>query len=62
MYYTIYQTTNLINNKIYLGQHKTNNPYDSYYGSGTALINSIKKYNKHNFKKMFYLFSTLIMR
>jgi len=29
-YYTIYQTTNLITNKIYIGLHVTKNPMDSY--------------------------------
>ena len=51
MQYTIYQITNLINNKIYIGQHQTLNIHDSYYGSGNAILASIKKYNKSNFKK-----------
>jgi len=45
----IYKTTNLINEKIYIGKDKHNNP--SYYGSGKLLILAIKKYGKHNFKK-----------
>ena len=45
----IYKTTNLINNKIYIGQDSKNNP--NYLGSGIYLNNAIKKYGKENFKK-----------
>jgi group I intron endonuclease len=45
----IYKTTNLINNKIYVGQDSHNNP--AYLGSGKILNNAIKKYGKDNFKK-----------
>ena len=36
MKYIVYQTTNLINNKIYIGQHKTKDPniFDQYLGCG----------------------------
>lgn len=40
--YTVYKVTNIKNGKYYVGVHKTNNPYDSYMGSGTAIRNAIK--------------------
>lgn len=58
-YYTVYKTTNLINNKIYIGVHKTKCPQDSYLGSGSRLKLAIKKYGKENFKKeILYIFKT----
>lgn len=52
MYGYIYLTTNLINNKKYIGQHKYNrNEIDPYYfGSGILLAEAMKKYGKENFK------------
>jgi group I intron endonuclease len=50
MYYLVYLTTNLINNKIYIGTHKTYNLNDGYIGSGTNIRRAIKKYSKDNFK------------
>ena len=45
----IYKTVNLINNKIYIGQH--NGKRDSYLGSGKRLKYAINKYGRNNFKK-----------
>lgn len=59
IYYTIYCTTNLINNKIYIGKHKTSNPYDDYLGSGKNLNAALKKYGKEYFKKeVLFVFNT----
>jgi hypothetical protein len=51
MKYTIYKTTNTINDKVYIGKHKTKNPNDAYLGSGVAIKNAIKMHGKHNFNK-----------
>lgn len=57
MYYTIYKITNLINNKIYIGKHKTLDINDSYFGSGKLLKLAIDKYGFENFKKeIIYMF------
>lgn len=48
MYGYIYKTTNIINNKIYIGKRKGN--FDkNYKGSGKILKSALKKYGKENF-------------
>lgn len=55
MHHIVYLTSNIINNKIYVGVHSTWNIDDGYLGSGLKLNNSIKKYGKENFiKKILY--------
>lgn len=51
MFHTVYQITNTVNNKIYIGVHSTKDLYDSYLGSGTSLKRAIKKYGKDQFDK-----------
>ena len=53
MYYYVYQITNLINGKIYVGKHKSKkHPFDNnYFGSGKQITLAIKKYGQENFKK-----------
>lgn len=48
----IYKTTNLVNNKIYIGQcTKSLEKTENYLGSGTAIKQAIMKFGKENFKK-----------
>lgn len=66
MKYIVYKTTNLINNKIYVGVHKTADPniFDGYIGCGcyknkpssyahpkTVFQCAVKKYGANNFKR-----------
>ena len=46
----IYKTTNLVNNKIYIGQHRGAYLDENYLGSGKLLAAAINKYGKGSFK------------
>ena len=75
MKYIVYETTNLVNNKIYIGIHKTVNPevFDNYIGCGclttqpwtymhpkTHFQYAVKKYGPKNFRrKTLAIFDTL---
>ena len=47
----IYRTTDLTNNKIYVGKHETDDLDDGYLGSGTLIKKAIKEKGKENFKR-----------
>jgi len=51
MYYIIYETTNLVNNKKYRGAHATKTIEDGYLGSGRDLRMAIRKYEREQFTR-----------
>lgn len=51
MYGYIYKTTNLVNGKIYIGQHKSDKFDESYLGSGILLNKAILKYGVECFRQ-----------
>lgn len=50
----LYQTTNLVNGKVYVGVHMLQNTAKSrnYLGSGDRITAAIKKYGRENFKRI----------
>jgi len=47
----IYITTNILNNKQYVGSHCTDNIDDGYIGSGRLFLKAVRKYGKENFSR-----------
>lgn len=47
----VYRTTNMLNGKTYIGQHRYETLDDGYMGSGVILEQAIKKNGIDNFKK-----------
>lgn len=50
-YYIVYQITNKLDGKIYIGKHQTTNIDDSYMGSGKLVTRAQKKHGLENFNK-----------
>lgn len=55
--YCIYQITNKINGKTYIGQHKYKVLNDSYMGSGKIIKLAHSKYGLENFEKKILVFN-----
>ncbi|MBP7966661.1 hypothetical protein KAZ66_00085 [Candidatus Woesebacteria bacterium] len=53
IYHYVYKITNITNNEYYIGLRSSNiEPIkDAYMGSGTRIVNSIKKHGSQNFQK-----------
>jgi hypothetical protein len=51
IYYIIYETINLVNNKKYCGAHVCEDLNDGYLGSGSRLKDAIRKYGKDKFSR-----------
>ena len=58
LYMFIYETTNNINGKRYIGQHTTDNIQDGYLGSGVILKQAIDKYGIDNFSREILAYAT----
>ena len=50
MYGYIYKTTNLVNNKVYIGKKESPVYVPTYYGSGKIIRRAIERYGASNFK------------
>ena len=52
MFYYLYEIKNQVNNKVYVGVHKTKSMDDGYMGSGKVILSAIKKHGVENFTKV----------
>lgn len=55
-FFGIYKITNLVNGKMYIGQHVTDDLDDGYMGSGVVILRALKKYGRDNFRKEWLMF------
>lgn len=51
VFYGLYKITNLVNGKMYIGQHTTEDLNDGYMGSGVVINRALRKYGVENFRK-----------
>ncbi len=58
----IYKTENLVNGKIYIGQHQCDEFDEKYYGSGRRMCSALKKYGKTNFSVTLLLWANSVER
>ena len=57
MFYTVYKTTCKVNNKVYIGVHKTKDLNDGYLGSGKMIQRAIQKHGADQFiKEILFIF------
>ena len=57
MFHYVYEITNKINGKKYIGKHSTNNLNDKYMGSGVAISEAIKNMELKIFLKTYYIYA-----
>lgn len=53
MNHYVYEITNKVNGKKYIGKHSTELPFlkDDYYGSGVLMLKALSKYGRRNFSR-----------
>jgi group I intron endonuclease len=57
MFYIVYKITNQLNNRYYIGSHRTKKLHDHYMGSGKIIKEAIQKYGVENFKREYIFFA-----
>lgn len=51
MYVYVYKITNKANDKIYVGQRKSDHFDERYFGGGVIIASAVNKYGKENFDR-----------
>jgi hypothetical protein len=57
MFNVLYEITNLVNGKRYIGSHMTDDIHDDYLGSGNLIRAAVAKYGEENFQKRVFAFA-----